>query len=317
MLETGKPFPNFALPNQDGRIVRLADFAGRSLVVYFYPKDDTPGCTIQGKSFTASKDDFDAAGISVVGVSQDDVDSHKSFCNKFAFTIDLLADTNASLMKSCRLGQSEWQGKKFWERTTFVVDPQAIVRKVYQKVNPQGHEQTLLADIKQIQESMKEESMTSAVKPIPEGYHTVTPYLIIKGAADAIEFYKRAFGATELFRMAQPDGKIGHAEIKIGDSPIMLADEFPEMEYVSPKTLGGCPVSILLYVEDVDKLFNQAIAAGAEQQRPVEDKFYGDRGGSLVDPFGHVWHVATHKEEVSAEEMKKRAAAAAASSGQK
>src|SRR5712691_6696773 len=115
--------------------------------------------------------------------------------------------------------------------------------------------------------------MSSTVKPIPEGYHSVTPYLIIKGAADAIEFYKRAFGATELFRMAQPDGKIGHAEIKIGDSPIMLADEFPEMEYVGPKTLGGSPVSILLYVEDVDKLFNQAIAAGAEQQRPVEDKF--------------------------------------------
>jgi PhnB protein len=152
----------------------------------------------------------------------------------------------------------------------------------------------------------------SNVKPIPDGYHSITPYLIIKGAADAIEFYKKAFGATELFRMAQPNGKIGHAEIKIGDSPIMLADEFPEMKYVGPKTLGGSPVSLMIYVEDVDRVFNQAIAAGGEQQRPVEDKFYGDRSGSLLDPFGHVWHIATHKEDVSEEEMQKRAKAAAA-----
>lgn len=151
--------------------------------------------------------------------------------------------------------------------------------------------------------------MTSTVKPIPEGYHSVTPYLIIKGAAEAIEFYKKAFGATELFRMAQPDGKIGHAEIKIGDSPIMLADEFPQMSYVGPKTLGGSPVSLMIYVEDVDAVFTKAISEGAEQQKPVEDKFYGDRGGSLVDPFGHVWHIATHKEDVSPEEMDKRAAA--------
>src|SRR6266487_4179541 len=108
--------------------------------------------------------------------------------------------------------------------------------------------------------------MSSNVKPIPEGYHTVTPYLIIKGAADAIDFYKRAFGAKELFRMDQPDGKIGHAEIKIGDSPIMLSDEHLEMKHASPKTLGGSPVSILLYVEDVDKVFNRAINAGAEEQ---------------------------------------------------
>src|SRR2546425_4284154 len=150
MLEAGQPFPQFALPNQDGKTVKLNDFAGKWLVVYFYPKDDTPGCTIQGKSFTATKSDFDGAGISVVGVSQDDVDSHKSFCNKFAFTIDLIADTTAKLMKDCGIGQSEWQGKKFWERTSFVIDPQGVVRKVYQKVNPQGHEQTLLADIKQM-----------------------------------------------------------------------------------------------------------------------------------------------------------------------
>jgi PhnB protein len=152
--------------------------------------------------------------------------------------------------------------------------------------------------------------MATAVKPIPDGYHTVTPYLIIKGAADALEFYKKAFGATELFRMAQPDGKIGHAEIKIGDSPIMLADEFPEMGYRSPQSLGGSPVSILLYVEDVDGLFNQAVGAGAKIDKPLEDKFYGDRGGSLVDPFGHIWHIATHKEDVSPEEMEKRMAAA-------
>jgi PhnB protein len=151
----------------------------------------------------------------------------------------------------------------------------------------------------------------STVKAIPEGYHTVTPYLIIKGAADALEFYKQAFGATELFRMAQPDGRIGHAEIQIGDSRIMLADEFPEMKYVSPQTLGGSPSSIMLYVEDVDTIFKQALQAGAQEQKPVEDKFYGDRTGSLVDPFGHVWHVGTHTEDVTPEEMKERLAAGA------
>lgn len=155
---------------------------------------------------------------------------------------------------------------------------------------------------------------TTNVKPIPEGYHSVTPYLIIKGAANAIDFYKKAFGATELFRMAGPDGKIGHAEIEIGDSPIMLSDEWPEMNYVGPKSLGGTPVSILLYVEDVDTVFNRAIAEGARQERPVEDKFYGDRSGSLVDPFGHVWHVSTHKEDVTPEEMERRSAAAAGGS---
>jgi len=152
--------------------------------------------------------------------------------------------------------------------------------------------------------------MTSRVKPIPEGYHTATPYLIIKDAARAIEFYKKAFGATELMRMAQPDGRIGHAEIRIGDSPIMLADEFQEMGHRSPQSLGGSPVSILLYVEDVDALFNQAVSAGAKVQKPVQDQFYGDRIGGVTDPFGHVWYIATHKEEVSPEEMRKRAAAA-------
>jgi thioredoxin-dependent peroxiredoxin len=151
MFEAGKPFPNFSLPNQDGRTVKLADFAGNWLVVYFYPKDDTPGCTIQGKSFTASKADFDEAGIKVVGVSQDDVASHKNFCNKFAFTIDLLADTNAELMRDLEIGQSEWKGMKFWERTSFVVDPNGVIRKVYSKVNPEGHEKILLDDIRSMQ----------------------------------------------------------------------------------------------------------------------------------------------------------------------
>lgn len=148
------------------------------------------------------------------------------------------------------------------------------------------------------------------VKPIPEGYHSVTPYLSIKGAADAIEYYKKAFGAVELFRMAAPDGKVGHAEIKIGDSPIMLADEYPDMEFVSPKTLGGTPVGIMIYVEDVDKIYKQSIDAGGTEVKPLQDQFYGDRSGTLKDPFGHVWTVATHKEDVSEEEMQRRAAAA-------
>jgi PhnB protein len=150
----------------------------------------------------------------------------------------------------------------------------------------------------------------SKAKPIPKGYHTATPYLIIKGAAKAIEFYKKAFGAAEVMRMTQPDGRVGHAEIKIGDSLIMLADEFPEMGARSPQSLGGSPVSILLYVQDVDALTSQAITAGAKVVRPVKDQFYGDRSGSLEDPFGHQWHIATHVEDVPPEEMKKRAAAA-------
>ena len=151
MLETGKPFPNFALPNQDGKVEKLADFAGKWLVLYVYPKDDTPGCTIQGKSFTATKSDFDAAGIRVVGVSQDDVASHKNFCNKFSFTIDLLADTKAELLKAAGIDQVEFNGVKYWSRTSFVIDPKGVLRKVYTKVNPQGHEKVLLDDIKLMQ----------------------------------------------------------------------------------------------------------------------------------------------------------------------
>lgn len=147
MMQAGSPFPNFSLPNQNGKNTSLSDYAGQWLVVYFYPKDDTPGCTIQGKAFTAEKSEFDQAGIRIVGVSADDVSSHKNFCTKFAFTIDLLADTNSELMKTLGLGQSEWKGMKFWERTTFVVDPNGVIRKVYEKVNPEGHERVLLNDI--------------------------------------------------------------------------------------------------------------------------------------------------------------------------
>jgi len=147
------------------------------------------------------------------------------------------------------------------------------------------------------------------VKPIPDGYHSVTPYLICNGAADAIEYYKKAFGATELFRMDH-EGKVGHAELKIGDSPIMLADEYPQMGYRSPKALGGTPVSIMIYVEDVDTVYKQALAAGATELKPLQDQFYGDRSGTLTDPFGHVWTVATHKEDVTMEEMNRRMAAA-------
>lgn len=151
MLETGQPFPDFALPNQDGKTLRLSDFAGQWLVVYVYPKDDTPGCTIQGKSFTATKDEFDAAGIRVLGISEDDVESHKNFCNKFGFTIDLLSDTNRELLTAMGVGQSEFRGTMYWDRTTFVVGPDGLVRKTYANVSPQGHEQVLLDDIKTMQ----------------------------------------------------------------------------------------------------------------------------------------------------------------------
>ncbi|PYX89245.1 MAG: peroxiredoxin [Acidobacteria bacterium] len=153
MLQPGNSFPNFSLPNQDAKTVKLSDFAGNWLVVYFYPKDDTPGCTIQGKSFTASKADYDDEGVRVVGVSQDDVASHKNFCNKFAFTIDLLSDTRAELQNALGIGQAEWKGMKFWERTSFVIDPKGVIRKVYEKVSPDGHEQVLLDDIRKLKTS--------------------------------------------------------------------------------------------------------------------------------------------------------------------
>jgi len=146
-----------------------------------------------------------------------------------------------------------------------------------------------------------------AVKPIPEGYHSVTPYLIIKGAAEAIEFYKKAFGATELMRMPTPQGTIAHAEIKIGDSPVMLADEYPEMGYRSPASLGGSGLSLMLYIENCDEVFKRALAAGAKELQPLQDQFYGDRSGTLQDPFGHVWTIATHVEDVPPDELERRA----------
>lgn len=149
--EVGQRFPDFSLQNQDGQTVTLNDFANKWLVVYVYPKDDTPGCTIQGKSFTATKQEFDDANIAVVGVSEDDVDSHKSFCNKFAFTIDLLADPNHELLQSAGVGQSDYKGTMYWNRTSFVIDPSGNLRKVYEKVNPEGHERVLLDDIKAMQ----------------------------------------------------------------------------------------------------------------------------------------------------------------------
>jgi PhnB protein len=148
-----------------------------------------------------------------------------------------------------------------------------------------------------------------AVKAIPDSYHSVTPYLSIAGAAKAIDFYKRAFGAAELFRLVTPDGTFGHAEIKIGDSAIMLADPCEQGSFRNPQSLGGSSVGLHIYVDDVDSMFAQAIAAGAKSVRPVQDQFYGDRTGTLEDPFGHVWFLATHKEDLTPEEINKRAEA--------
>ena len=143
-------------------------------------------------------------------------------------------------------------------------------------------------------------------KPIPDGYHSITPYLIVKGAAKALEFYKKAFAAEERLRMPQPDGRIGHAEIRIGDSVVMLADEAPERDIRAPQ--GSTPVHLMIYCENVDAVFKRALAAGGKELRPLQDQFYGDRSGTLVDPFGHQWTVATHVEDVSGEEMKRRMA---------
>ncbi|UCF26233.1 MAG: VOC family protein [Ralstonia sp.] len=152
---------------------------------------------------------------------------------------------------------------------------------------------------------MQEKDMAQS---IPKGYHSVTPYLTIKGAAKAIEFYKQAFGATEIMRLEGPNGTVGHAEIRIGDSPVMLADEMPGMSCASPATLHGTDVGLMVYVKDVDKVYAQALRVGGTEVRPLQDQFYGDRSGTLKDPFGHVWTVATHVEDVSDKEMKKRMA---------
>jgi PhnB protein len=148
------------------------------------------------------------------------------------------------------------------------------------------------------------------VQSVPEGYHTATPYLVVRDASLAIDFYTRAFGATELFRMPGPGGRIPHAELQIGDSRIMLSDESPEMGSRSPQTLGGTGSSVFLYVDDADAVFKQALAAGANELAALQDMFWGDRFGKLADPFGHEWSVATHIEDVTPEEMGKRMAAA-------
>jgi PhnB protein len=151
--------------------------------------------------------------------------------------------------------------------------------------------------------------MPASTKPIPDDYRAVTPYLIVKGAAAAIDFYQQAFGATEFMRMPGPGGMIMHAEVRIGSGPVMLADEFPQMGALSPQSVGGSPVFLLAYFEDVDAVFNRAVAAGAKVVRPLQDQFYGDRTGTLADPFGHQWTLATRKEDVSPEEMGRRMAA--------
>jgi PhnB protein len=154
---------------------------------------------------------------------------------------------------------------------------------------------------------------TGQVKTVPDGYHSATPYLVVDGAAKALDFYRRVFGATERMRLPGPGGKVGHAEFSIGDSVIMIADEHPEMGARGPRAFGGAAVSLHLYLPDVDATVKAAVDAGAKVLRPVEDKFYGDRMGTIEDPFGHRWHIATHREDVSATELARRAAAMAKS----
>ena len=146
---------------------------------------------------------------------------------------------------------------------------------------------------------------------IGAGYHVVTPYLSVRGAAKAIDFYRKAFGAKEVMRMPEPDGKVGHAEIAIGGDRIMMSDEYPDMQFTGPQTRGGTTVHLMVYVKDVDAVVARAVAAGAKVVQEIEDKFYGDRSGSLEDPFGHVWHFATHKEDLSKAQLRKRAEQAA------
>ena len=154
--------------------------------------------------------------------------------------------------------------------------------------------------------AVRSKAKAKKVKPVPAGYHTVTPYLACGDAARAIEFYKKAFGAAEVMRMPGPDGKIAHAEVKIGGSRVMLTDEYREMDFLSPLTRGGTTVHMHLYVADVDKMADRAVGAGAKLLHPVQDKFYGDRTGTVRDPFGHVWHIATHTEDLSMAELRKR-----------
>jgi len=149
------------------------------------------------------------------------------------------------------------------------------------------------------------------VKPVPEGYHNITPYLFVRSAASAIDFYKNIFGATEIMRMPGSNGKIMHAELRIGDSIVMLADENPQTGMMSPQTVGGFSVGMHLYLENVDQVIQKAVESGAKLLRPIKNQFYGDRSGSVLDPFGHMWSIATHVEDVSPEEMRKRMMTAA------
>ena len=153
LLQTGQKFPSFNLSDENGKARRLQDFAGKWLVVYAYPKDDTPGCTLEGRGFSAAKKDYDDAGAVVLGLSEDDVASHKSFCNKFSFSIPLLADPKAELLTALGVGKSEWKGVMYWDRTTFLVDPDGTVRKVYEKVKPEGHEKQVLEEIRSFQKA--------------------------------------------------------------------------------------------------------------------------------------------------------------------
>jgi len=171
------------------------------------------------------------------------------------------------------------------------------VKKAVKKVRPK------------VKKKVKAASRTSKVKrlqAVPAGYEKVTPYIIVHNGVAALDFYKRAFGAVELYRFNAPNGKIGHAEFKIGNSNFMIADESPSMNALSPSTLGGSPVGFYIYVKDVDSFFEKALSEGARQEQPVEDKFYGDRAGTLIDPFGHKWSFGTHKRDVSMEEMRQK-----------
>jgi PhnB protein len=148
--------------------------------------------------------------------------------------------------------------------------------------------------------------MSGKTKPIPDGYHSVTPYLLIRGASDAMAFYSKAFDAVEILRLTMPDGKIAHAEIRIGNSHVMLADEHPDMDFLGPQSRGGTTVSLMIYVEDVDTVYARALEAGGVELKPLSDQFYGDRSGTLTDPWGHVWTVATHVEDISQDEIERR-----------
>ena len=169
--------------------------------------------------------------------------------------------------------------------------------------------------MKKAKAKAKTKATKRKVSPIPKGYHSVTPYLSVRGGTAAIEFYKKAFGAKETMRLPGPKGDIGHAEIEIGGSRIMLADEYPEIDFLSPATRGGTTVTIHLYVPNADKMMQRATEAGGTVVQPMKDQFYGDRTGRLRDPFGHVWHLATHKEDLSMAELQKRAEQAAKGAG--